>query len=183
MKIFCPCISNYITQPFGANYVDFYAKLGIAGHNGIDYRASTGTELRFNIDTRGEVIEASDHPTYGKKIVIRTQGERTLQYYKHYYGHLLDFSVKAGDFVDTGDLLGHCDNSGVYTTGSHLHYGLYECTQGGLIIHTTNGYGGALDPKPFYKPMFVCEYLAKQNQAIGILQTIIQKVKELIKLK
>jgi murein DD-endopeptidase MepM/ murein hydrolase activator NlpD len=181
MKIFCPVISNHINQLFGANFNNFYAELGLLGHNGIDYRAPAGTDLRFNADTRGEVIEVQDSPTYGKKIVVITHdGDK---HYLHYYGHLLDFAVKEGDVVDTGDLLGRCDNTGKYTTGSHLHYGLYECTANAATLNRDNGYGGAINPKQWYAPMYVCEYLAKQKEAIGILQKLINLVKQLLKIK
>jgi murein DD-endopeptidase MepM/ murein hydrolase activator NlpD len=183
MKIFSPVKSNKISQKFGQNLCDFYAKLGLRGHNGVDYIALIGTELRFNCDARGEVIEVDSNMTYGKKIVIMTKDKISGKLYKHYYGHLLDFAVKEGDFVDTGDLLGRCDNSGIYTTGSHLHYGLYECTINAQTMNIANGYGGAIDPVRWYVPMFVCEYLAKQEQAVGILQKLIEAVKELLKYK
>jgi len=178
---------NYrVSQLFGQNACSFYIALGLRGHNGIDYASPTGSDCRWNCDKRGEVIEVSDSPTYGKKIVVMVKNDDG-RWYKFYYGHLKDFFVKEGNVVDCGDLLGHTDNTGKYTTGPHCHFGFYECSDITQTLNKNNGYDGALDPRNTcgvkYLDMYVCEYLAKLNQAVGILQKLIEAVKELLRFK
>lgn len=153
------------------------------GHNGIDWVASDGEEVRFDVDTQGTVAHLSDSPTYGKGVTVDTM-DSDGKLYRHIYWHLKDYCVKVGDVLDTGDLLGHADNTG-QSTGTHLHRGLYPCVKEGTETVTdpalyANGYKGAIDPMPFTKNIYVLEYLAKEGQAISILQNLIAIVKKLL---
>lgn len=182
MIILKPFKNTKITQWFGENMCDFYKKLGLLGHNGWDYSSPNGQELRFNvtkITKRAVVTDASDSPTYGKKVAIEFEDGDRL--FKVSYGHLKDYCVKIGDYVDLGDLIGHTDNTGIYTTGPHLHFGLYEYN---LYAHEklnpNNGFAGAIDPKPWYKDMFVLDYISNLQSQISVIQKLIELLKKLL---
>ena len=43
-----------------------------------------------------------------------------------FYAHLKDTSVKPGDKISTGTVIGHIGNTGT-STAPHLHYGIFIC--------------------------------------------------------
>ncbi len=43
-----------------------------------------------------------------------------------FYAHLKDTSVKPGDKISTGTVIGHIGNTGM-STAAHLHYGIFIC--------------------------------------------------------
>lgn len=83
-------------------------------HKGIDLKAELGTDVVAT--GNGKVIEASENKGWGKLIIIEHGGQ-----YQTYYAHLNDFSVKQGDKVVKGQVIGHVGSTG-YSTGPHLHY-------------------------------------------------------------
>lgn len=130
------------TQSFGENAVPFYAQLGLKGHNGVDYTAPIGTEVYASHD--GEITKTYDKTNASVTIgfgvwIMHPEGWYTV------YFHLKDVNVKVGDKVKAGDLIGWADNTGQYTTGSHLHFGLYPKDR-----DRNNGYDGAIDPLPYF---------------------------------
>ena len=87
-------------------------------HNGVDFRANTGTTVMAAMD--GVVSVVSESWLYGKYIIIsHSNGYKTL------YGHLNSFSVKQGDRIARGRKIGESGNTG-YSTGPHLHFGVYD---------------------------------------------------------
>ncbi|WP_075602339.1 M23 family metallopeptidase [Saccharicrinis aurantiacus] len=84
-------------------------------HYGMDFTASTGTEVYATGD--GKVSKVTKQSIgYGKRIEIdHGFGYKTL------YAHLNDFNVKKGQKVKRGDVIGYVGNSGT-STGPHLHY-------------------------------------------------------------
>lgn len=133
---------NLITQSFGENLAPFYKQLGLLGHNGLDFIAPMGSEVFAAHD--GMITKTYDisnsSPTIGYGVwITHPEGWQTV------YFHLKDVLVKVGQVVKAGDLIGHADNTGQYTTGSHLHFGLYP-----LNAVKTNGYDGAIDPIKYF---------------------------------
>jgi murein DD-endopeptidase MepM/ murein hydrolase activator NlpD len=184
MKYYRPTIITRRTQEFGQNLNNYYAQLGLLGHNGIDYACPEGTELRSPAYTRAYVSCASFHANYGNRVVLIVRDPDSGKYYKLYFGHLRDMAVKVGDYVDTGDLMGHTGNTGTASTGPHLHFGVYECDAGGNIKNYRNGYEGALDPDKFLIDQYVLEALIdQQKQVVSLLQRIIEVMKQLLQRK
>jgi hypothetical protein len=72
--------------------------------------------------------------------------------YKTIYYHLEKVLVKAGDKIKQGQIIGLADNTGKYTTGSHLHFGL-KFLKNGKVENYYNGYFGAVDPAPYFANM------------------------------
>lgn len=83
-------------------------------HNGIDYGVPEGTEVRSC--AAGKVVMAEERISTGWSIVV----EHLPGLYSLYY-HLSSMSVKEGDMVEAGDLLGLSGKTGL-ATGPHLHW-------------------------------------------------------------
>ena len=83
-------------------------------HEGIDFRASTGT--RVYASQAGRVIFAGWRGGYGKLVGIEHEGDFTT-----WYGHLSRMRVKVGQTVTKGKVIGLSGNTGV-STGPHLHF-------------------------------------------------------------
>ena len=143
-----PLSQIQVNQPFGANYLNFYQQWGMKGHNGIDFRAMDG----FNCyaATSGTVTVAGTQSDGGIEIEIWDK----VQWIKTIYYHLKDVCVKVGDNVQAGQLIAHCDNTGKYTTGNHLHFGLKFVNFDGNTLNKENGYAGAVDPTPYFTMAF-----------------------------
>lgn len=145
-----------ITQPFGVNFLDFYKKLGLLGHNGVDIKIVTGTRLYACFD--GQITFAGIDSSGGVFIEISTNGftvggyEGTYRLRTIYY-HLEDYTVNTGDWVKAGQFVATSDNSGKYTTGPHLHWGLKidrKTESGWETLDKDNGFFGAVDPEVFF---------------------------------
>ena len=135
-----------VTQPFGVNYVDFYKQFGLDGHNGLDFKAPNFTPILAA--HKGVVRFAGDSGGYGINILL--EDEHLGEIYQTIYSHLQDFKVSEGDHVSSGEVIGRADNTGKYTTGSHLHFGLRFLKQDKTIINRGNGYRGWVDPSPHF---------------------------------
>ena len=124
-----PVNKVYITQffghtPFATANPQVY---GSGGHNGVDFRASVGTKLKTALSGTvvavGNTDDSCPHASYGKWVFVRhNNGLSTL------YAHLSKIKVVPGQVLVTGDLVGYSGNTG-YSTGPHLHFGVYA-TQG-----------------------------------------------------
>lgn len=87
---------------------------GAEWHAGLDLPAPVGTPVLATAD--GEVESVATSGGYGLAVVLRHgAGFATL------FGHLRDATVRAGDPVERGALIGHV-GSGGRSTGPHVHY-------------------------------------------------------------
>lgn|SRR3990167_5526301 len=127
-----------VSQEFGEN-PQIYKQFGMLAHNARDYAVVTNTPVYASLS--GPINEIANHPKgYGLHIKIKHEmGDETV------YAHLSKVSVKEGDFVYTGQLIGYSGNTG-FSTAPHLHFG-YRPPQ----YNQNNGYAGYIDPKPFLK--------------------------------
>jgi len=144
MNLRLPVKDIKVNQPFGANFVDFYQNLGMKGHNGIDFSAKHG--CRVYAAHNGIILTAGTDSQGGNLIQIWDEKNS----FKTLYYHLLDWVVIQNQQVKAGDLIGHADNTGIYTTGDHLHFGYKETIDGGNTKYPDNGYNGCIDPSPFF---------------------------------
>ncbi|MFH1402119.1 MAG: peptidoglycan DD-metalloendopeptidase family protein [Patescibacteria group bacterium] len=124
-----PLDKIYITQffgntPFATKNPQIYAS---GEHNGVDFRASIGTDLKTvlsgTVVATGDTDIACKGASYGKWVLIRhNNGLSTV------YGHMSKISVEPGQILVTGDKIGYTGNTGA-STGPHLHFGVFA-TQG-----------------------------------------------------
>jgi murein DD-endopeptidase MepM/ murein hydrolase activator NlpD len=135
----------YVSQEFGSSTPAtkaFYDELGLAGHNGRDYACPAGTPLLASID--GVILNHTSSD--GNMMVWITNTDLKLM---TVVMHCSAFKLSCGDKVKQGDVIAISGNTGRYTTGDHVHFGVYQIDGEGDIINRGNGYGGAVDPIPF----------------------------------
>ncbi len=147
-----------IIQPFGVNYRN-YGSLGLLGHNGDDIRASTGTSVLCPFD-EATVLSYQHAPgaTGGNLLELVTTGIVIPGVPGSYrlraqFMHLLKSLVSTGERVKSGQVVAVSDNTGTFTTGAHLHFGLKieKITDSGWeTVDKDNGYGGCVDPELFF---------------------------------
>lgn len=152
----------FISQTYYQNFND-YAQFGLDKHGGIDIAAPKGTPVYAAAD--GWIVERlSKDSGFGLRISQRVElPDKVLILV---YGH---FSAVVGNeeivwnfnrkdrFVKEGDLIGYVGSTG-FSTGNHLHLGVYEYDYNGNKLQPGNGASGAVDPYPLLKirvPKFV----------------------------
>lgn len=110
-------------------------------HYGMDFTAPTGTEIYATADGTIEDIDKSKRG-YGNKIIINHGfGYKTL------YAHLSGFTVKQGQDVKRGDVIGYVGNTGL-STAPHLHY---EVLLNDKKVNPVNYYFNDLSPEEYDK--------------------------------
>jgi murein DD-endopeptidase MepM/ murein hydrolase activator NlpD len=107
-----PLRGGWLSSRYGRRVDPFTGRM--AFHRGIDFSASIGTPIFATAS--GTVTRASRHGSLGNLVEI-DHGNGFVSR----YGHLNGFTVKKGDTVERGDIIGHLGNTG-RSTGPHLHY-------------------------------------------------------------
>lgn len=112
-------VPGRVTSPFGTR-VNPFDKSKKQFHPGLDYSAPEGTPVCCACDgvvERAYFSSPNDLAhSYGLCVIVRH--DATLQ---TRYAHLSAMSVKAGDKVKQGDVLGLSGNTGA-SKGAHLHF-------------------------------------------------------------
>jgi murein DD-endopeptidase MepM/ murein hydrolase activator NlpD len=100
------------TSAFGRRVDPFNKKFGF--HPGLDLACPVGSEVVAA--RKGKVIFAGYQGGYGLLLIIKHEHG-----YSSYYGHLKKISIKEGDVVERGTMIGLSGDSG-RSTGPHLHF-------------------------------------------------------------
>lgn len=186
LKLYRPLKSTLMTQGYGPEHtkpemLPQYQAMGISAHNGIDWVAQEGEDIRFNGTGMGFVLETSLDEKAGLGVVVCF--DKDNKNYKAIYWHLKSVAVKPGDDVESGTLLGSADSTG-WSTGPHLHFGLKECDQNWNTINRDNGYDGAINPEPYLQNYYILD-LKKQllGQTVVLLQQVFELLKKLLWLR
>lgn len=107
----------HVNSPFGSRY-DPVGIRGYGFHYGLDLKAPEGTPIGAWFS--GTVISVGTSSGSGNYVWLdHGYGVRT------YYCHLSRADVHAGQHVTQGAQIALSGNTGLYTTGPHLHLGLY----------------------------------------------------------
>ena len=107
-------------------------------HDGMDFTAPVGTPVRAT--GNGTVMETKPTGAQGIKVVIdHGYGYKTV------YAHLEKFTVKSGQKVSRGDIIGNVGSSGM-STAPHLHY---EVHKNGMPVNPINYFFNDLSPAAF----------------------------------
>jgi len=123
-----------------------YKQFGMNGHNGIDFGVPEGTPVFAGFDGRCKVKDSKSEG-YGLHIKLRSSYRKR----EAVYGHLSRVTVKDGEDVHVGDLIGYTGNTG-FSTGPHLHFGFRRLiAKSGDVFkweveNYENGYYGYVDP-------------------------------------
>lgn len=148
---------GWTTQGFGANNAPFYQQWGWLGHNGIDY---SGDQRKVFAPFDGVVskIRKTDNKADAWWISVWSDQVAEIEGQKVRlqctYIHCDEFYVKEGDHVTIDQHIAKTNNTGYpnFSTGPHLHFGVYPLYWNGLtwVDDKMNGYDGAVDPQPFF---------------------------------
>lgn len=115
-ELFITPLRGRLTSPYG------YRKDPFTGvrtfHTGIDLAAPTGTSVKVTLD--GKVATTGYSAVYGNYVIVTHDGG-----YQSLYAHLSRISVRRGQWIVQGAVLGKVGNTG-YSTGPHLHFSVYR---------------------------------------------------------
>ena len=101
-----------MTSPFGMRKHPIFRRMAI--HTGIDLRGDTGEPVRAT--ATGTVTIAGRQGGYGNMVEISHGNGLATR-----FGHLSSISVKVGQVVRIGEIIGNIGSTG-FSTGPHLHY-------------------------------------------------------------
>ncbi len=111
----CSPMPNRVSSEYGYR---IHPTLGYKKfHNGIDLPVPNGTRLNALGD--GVVTAVGYESGGGRYIKVKYANG-----YESFYCHLKSYSVKKGQKVSAGQEIARSDNTGQWTTGAHLHFGL-----------------------------------------------------------
>jgi murein DD-endopeptidase MepM/ murein hydrolase activator NlpD len=116
------------TSGFGVRSDPFLGRPAM--HTGLDFRAATGDPVRATAN--GKVTSSGWAGGYGRMVEIDHGNGLSTR-----YGHLSEISVKVGDPIKIGQVIGAVGSTG-RSTGPHLHY-------------ETRIDGEAVDPQKFLR--------------------------------
>lgn len=151
-KVTYPLESFALHQGFGENIVGFYKDLGMRGHNGLDLVAKDGTPCYAVCDGKVEFYADKDGGLGANLYSKEFKVDEELYRLKFIYYHLKQFIVDPDGQVSKGQMIALTDNTGRYTTGAHLHFGMKIQLLKGFVWtqDMNNGYYGAQDPAPLF---------------------------------
>lgn len=113
-------VAGTITSPFGMRIDPIKRTWRL--HSGIDFGAPCGAPIMAA--HAGVVSSVAWHPSYGHRLLLdhpASQGERLTTAYNHAAG----YSVRPGQHVEAGHVLGFVGTTGD-STGCHLHFMVYS---------------------------------------------------------
>jgi murein DD-endopeptidase MepM/ murein hydrolase activator NlpD len=123
-------------------------------HTGIDFSANIGTPIYATADGVVEEVQVN-FSGYGKMVEIdHGFGYRTR------YAHMHGFSVRKGQPVRRGDLIGYVGNTGL-STAPHLHY---EVLINGKQVDPIHYFFNDLSPTEYEK---IIELASIDNMSLG----------------
>jgi murein DD-endopeptidase MepM/ murein hydrolase activator NlpD len=143
LQLVWPSDYKVYTQKFGLR-PEYYSKFGLPGHEGVDIRAPSGSNIYACADGVVTLVgwRKAGH-AYGYSVRIRHN--RDDGEYETIYAHLTEGSakVKVGDVVYADQLIGLADSTG-NSQAAHLHLSLKK------IGAKNGGYRELINPEPYF---------------------------------
>lgn len=159
MSIFInPIPNSYITSKFGWRTHPVTGQKN-SFHQGVDLARQPNTNVKVLAAADGEVIRVGKLGTYGNVVMIKHSINSKRM--DTNYAHLKSWSVKVGQKVKQGDVIGIMGNTGS-STAPHLHF---EIHNGPWLKDQPN----AVDPAKYIK-FYSKGELAKMEQRIKELE-------------
>jgi murein DD-endopeptidase MepM/ murein hydrolase activator NlpD len=184
LPLYFPVKPLHINQAFGANYDYYHTNFGTNGHMGIDLMALHGQPVYAPID--GTATYTTDSHG-GEGVTIFSDTPYEYENGKCWFNVILWHLVGDTDpqypkpftqptKVNVGDLIGYANNTGApfESTGDHLHMGLIPVDMRGRALMPGNGFGGNIDPQPYFNGQFSVDVL------IGLYQKLIALLQRLL---
>lgn len=138
-----------IASGFGYRIHPFYKTMKL--HTGIDFTAPIGTEIYCT--GNGTVVQTDFGSGYGNNVVVdHGFGFKTI------YAHMHKITVKKGQKVKRGDVLGTVGNTGL-SMAPHLHY---EVIKDNVKVDPVNYFYNDLTPEEYQK---VIQLATTHNQS------------------
>jgi murein DD-endopeptidase MepM/ murein hydrolase activator NlpD len=119
-------VHGVVTSPFGRRMHPLLHRMRM--HAGEDIAAPLGAPVWAT--AAGRVASAGTRHGYGRTVVIDHGGGLQTT-----YAHLQSISVRAGETVSNGTVIGTCGQSGL-ATGPHVHY---EVRRDGVAVNPEIG--------------------------------------------
>jgi len=177
--------TNVLTQGFYENKNPYYATVGMKYHGGYDWLTIVDEPVYFDCSVQGMVLNCEIDGAGGLGINVITETEEGI--FKHRFWHLKEFKVKAGDLVDTGDLLGISDHTGL-ATANHLHRDMKEMIKNPIsgaysVKDPANGTFGTIPNERFFENMYVVDFVNSLKSQVSILTKMVEIIKQILGLK
>jgi murein DD-endopeptidase MepM/ murein hydrolase activator NlpD len=118
-----------VTSPFGMRK-DPLDSSKEQMHKGIDIQTKLDNVLATENHGKVVAVNQNAHTAGGKSVTLEYQRENGDKCQISYL-HLSSIDVKVGDTVDAGQKIGVSGNTGIRTTGEHLHFGVKQITADG----------------------------------------------------
>ena len=116
-------VTAFLTQCFGNTEFARSGAYAGKGHNGVDFRASSGTEILSAesgvVRAIGDTDSTCRRASYGKWILIDHDNNLSTL-----YAHNSLVKVSPGTRVSRGEVIAYSGQSG-YATGPHLHFSVF----------------------------------------------------------
>lgn len=139
-KTFSQCI---VTSEFGAVRDINRDGAGDKPHTGIDLGEPTGVEIVAPVSGYVIWVETNSNTVSGKQILLDHGNGNITDYH-----HLSEISVSTDsgkNFVKQGQVIGKVGNTGTWTTGPHLHFGI-RVNDKEPLVWSRDKY---VDPRPY----------------------------------
>lgn len=174
--------TKWLSQGFGENKVSYYKDKGLKGHTGYDWVTLKDEKIYWEASVSGKVLYVGYNDIGGHFVMVITE---TSAIYRHYFGHLESVACKAGQMLDSGELIGVADNTGI-STGNHCHRDLAEMLKDNLGNYSkkypNNGYAGREPIQKFHNEFVVDAMRDLKLQAKSLKGVVMHTQKSLIKL-
>ena len=174
-------------------YSDFYALLGMKGHNGRDYTtwyqeplffpviAECEWEAKTEIDSSGGVgLDVFSKTRIKIDVLPKEAGAQArkefeendgFMFVKFRFWHAKNNLVADGTLIRLGDKIQLCNSTGA-SSGNHLHFGFKFCSPSRVTLDKNNGYYGAVDFSRWYTDFFILDLGMKDAPTLTAVEIL-----------